>query len=223
MYANAIDAVELTKRAFLQTSRSWVKATEQALAFPGDQPAPWTLVDMGFDSADLYVSVQTRFAKSLLEATAEVVGVALVPAEPGAGRRQSRRPLGRRGPPSGPSRSPRPRRPQAKRKSRRHGVPQRARREGNDPGSAPERLLDVFPRERPDGRRMFVVGLGGMDHFRDDDVRVDLHDHVPCDRAGSESGCEHPHGPVDDPSATASWIAIGMLAPEALPTRSMLK
>ena len=84
MCANAIDAVELTKRAFLQTSRSWVKATEQALAFPGDQPAPWTLVDMGFDSADLYVTVQTRFAKSLLEAPAEVVGVALVPAVPGA-------------------------------------------------------------------------------------------------------------------------------------------
>ena len=30
------------------------------------------------------MTVQTRFAKSLLEATAEVVGVALVPAEPGA-------------------------------------------------------------------------------------------------------------------------------------------
>jgi hypothetical protein len=84
MYAHAIDAVELTKRAFLQTSRSWVKATEQALAFPGDQPEPWTLVDLGFDSADLYVTVQTRFAKSLLEATAEVVGVAPVPAEPAA-------------------------------------------------------------------------------------------------------------------------------------------
>jgi hypothetical protein len=83
MYAHAIDAVELTKRAFLQTSRSWVKATEQALAFPGDQPEPWTLVDLGFDSADLYVTVQTRFAKSLLEATAEVVGVAPVPAVPG--------------------------------------------------------------------------------------------------------------------------------------------
>jgi hypothetical protein len=84
MYAHAIDAAELTKRAFLQTSRSWVKATEQALAFPSDQPDPWTLVDMGFDTADLYVTVQTRFAKSLLEATAEVVGVALVPAGPGA-------------------------------------------------------------------------------------------------------------------------------------------
>ena len=84
MYATAIDAVELTKRAFLQTSRAWVNATEQALASTGDQRAPWTLVDVGFDSADLYVTVQTRFAKSLLEATAEVVGVALVPAEPGA-------------------------------------------------------------------------------------------------------------------------------------------
>ena len=84
MYANAIDAVELTKRAFLETSRSWVKTTEQAVAVQGDQPAPWTLVDLGFDSADLYVSVQTRFAKSLLEVTAEVVGVALVAAEPGA-------------------------------------------------------------------------------------------------------------------------------------------
>lgn len=83
MYAHAIDAVDLTKRAFLQTSRSWAKATEQALAFPSDQAGPSTLVDMGFDAADLYVTVQTRYAKSLLEATAEVVSVALVPAEPG--------------------------------------------------------------------------------------------------------------------------------------------
>jgi hypothetical protein len=84
MYAHAIDAVELTKRAFLQTSRSWVKATEQVFAVPGDQRDPWTLVDLGFDSADLYVTVQTRFAKSLLEASAVLVGVAPVPAEPAA-------------------------------------------------------------------------------------------------------------------------------------------
>ena len=84
MYAHAIDAVDLTKRAVLDASRSWVKATERALGSPGDQDGPWALVDIGFDSAALYVTVQTRVAKRLLEATAEVVGASLQPVEPSA-------------------------------------------------------------------------------------------------------------------------------------------
>ena len=51
-----------------------------------------------------------------------------------------------------------------------------------------------------------------------DDGRVDAQDRVAGDRAGAEAGREDPQRPVDQPSRTASWMASGMLAEEALPT-----
>lgn len=70
-YADAIEAIDLTKRAALQAARSWVGGVKAALPQPAVQPDPWALIDIGFDSADLYVTAQTWYARTLLDGVAE--------------------------------------------------------------------------------------------------------------------------------------------------------
>ena len=78
VYAHAIEATDLTRRAALQAARSWVGATEATLPIPSGQPSAWSILDMGLDSAELFVIAQTRYARSLLEGAAEALG-ALIP------------------------------------------------------------------------------------------------------------------------------------------------
>jgi hypothetical protein len=73
VYADAIEAVELTKRAALQAARSWVGGAKAALPKPAVQPDPWALIDIGFDFADLYVTVQTWYARTVLQSVAETM------------------------------------------------------------------------------------------------------------------------------------------------------
>jgi len=63
VYLDAVEALELTKRAALQTSRSWAGGAKEALPQPVFQPDPWALIDLGFDAADLYVTAQTWYAR----------------------------------------------------------------------------------------------------------------------------------------------------------------
>jgi hypothetical protein len=73
VYVDAVEAVDLTKRAALQASRSWVGGAKQALPRPAFQPDPWALIDLGFDAADLYVTAQTWYARTLLDGVAETM------------------------------------------------------------------------------------------------------------------------------------------------------
>ena len=79
-YANAIDAVDLSKRATLATARSWSEVAEAT--FPAGRPGPWTLVDAGLESAESFVTAQTSYAKGLLDATASALGVSFTAAAP---------------------------------------------------------------------------------------------------------------------------------------------
>ncbi len=73
VYVDAIEAVDLTKRAALQASRSWVEGAKEALPQPAFQTDPWALIDLGFDAADLYVTTQTWYARTLLDGVAETM------------------------------------------------------------------------------------------------------------------------------------------------------
>lgn len=75
VYAHAIDAIELSKRAALQTARSWSGIAEST--FPQGWDGPWTLVNAGLDSAESLVIAQTKYAKSVLDATAKALGASL--------------------------------------------------------------------------------------------------------------------------------------------------
>ena len=79
-YAHAIDAVDLSKRAALQTARSWSGIAEAAL--PVGRPGPWTLVDAGLDSAESFMTAQTSYAKSILDATAAALGLSATKSAP---------------------------------------------------------------------------------------------------------------------------------------------
>ena len=79
-YAHAIDAVDLSKRATLETARSWSGIAEAT--FPLGRPGPWTLVDAGLDSAESFMTAQTGFAKGILDATASALGVSLTAGAP---------------------------------------------------------------------------------------------------------------------------------------------
>ncbi len=75
VYAHAIDTVEASKRAALQTVRSWSRIAESASPFPQGWDGPWNLADAALDSAESFVTAQTEYAKSILEATAAALGV----------------------------------------------------------------------------------------------------------------------------------------------------
>jgi len=75
VYAHAIDAIDLSKRAALQTARSWSGIAEST--FAGGWDGPWTLVTAGLDSAESLVIAQTEYAKGILDATATALGVSL--------------------------------------------------------------------------------------------------------------------------------------------------
>lgn len=75
VYAHAIDAIELSKRAALQTARSWSGIAEST--FPEGWDGSWTLVTVGLDSAESLVIAQTNYAKGILDATATALGVSL--------------------------------------------------------------------------------------------------------------------------------------------------
>ena len=79
-YAHAIDAVDLSKRAALETARSWSGIAEATL--PVGRPGPWTLVDAGLESAESLVTAQTNYAKDILDATASALGVSLIVSVP---------------------------------------------------------------------------------------------------------------------------------------------
>ncbi len=69
----AVEVASLSKRIALQTARSWTDIV--ASAFPGDQTWPWTIIDATFESAESFVSAQTYFGRSVLDATATALGV----------------------------------------------------------------------------------------------------------------------------------------------------
>ncbi len=69
----AVEATALSKRVGLQAVRSWSEIT--AATFSGDRPWPWTMIDVGLDSAESFVTAQLTFARSVLGATAEALGV----------------------------------------------------------------------------------------------------------------------------------------------------
>ncbi len=73
VYAHAIDAIDLSKRATLRTVRSWSGIVESTV--PGVWDGPWTLVTAGLDSAESFVTAQTKYAQSILDATATGLGI----------------------------------------------------------------------------------------------------------------------------------------------------
>ncbi len=75
VYAHAIDAIELSRRAALRTARSWSAIAEST--FPEGWDGPWTLLTAGLDSAESLVIAQTKYANSILDATATALGVSV--------------------------------------------------------------------------------------------------------------------------------------------------
>ena len=106
VYAHAIDAVGLAKRAALQTARSCSGIAEAT--FPASRPGPWTFVDAGLDSAESYVIAQQSFVRSVLDATAAALGVSVTTDASPVARRPDVETVVEPAAPASPPRTPKP-------------------------------------------------------------------------------------------------------------------